>query len=225
MRCFRLFPALLLAHTAGAQLPAFQGNFGVQAGVTVPTGEFADTWGSPMFTLGGQFSAPLGLMPLQSGLNFGYGFMDRTSAELPLSDPVLTADHGTLEVRAKTLAYHPFLRMSPLRGKLRPYVEGLVGLRQFTTFNTVRVDGLDEPLQRDRTANDFVFSSGWAAGLQMGWGGIGYVEARVERFHGGQATYVDPASVTVDPAGAVAFNTLNSRTDLVNVLLGIGIRF
>lgn len=225
MRRFHLLTALLLVRTAGAQVPAFQGNIGALAGVALPTGEFADTWRSPMFTLGGQFSAPLGLLPLQSGLNFGYGFMSRATAELPLADPAITADHGTLEVHAKTLAYHPFLRLSPLRGKLRPYVEGLVGVRQFTTFSTVRVDGLDEPLQRDRAANDLVFSSGWAAGLQLGWGGIGYLEARVERFHGGDATYVDPSTVTVDPTGAVTFNSLNSRTDLMNLLLGIGIRF
>ncbi|MBP9159201.1 MAG: hypothetical protein WAT61_13045 [Flavobacteriales bacterium] len=210
---------------ATAQIPGFQGNLGGTVGISVPTGEFADTWGKNMFTFGGQFAVPMGLLPLQGGFAFDYSVMGRSVSTVPVSDPALTASEGSLAVRAKVLSYHPLLRLSPLKGKVRPYVDGMLGLRQFTTLSTVSVDGLENSLSRERNANDFAFSTGWAAGLMVGLGGIGYIEARVERFNSGNATYVDPNSIAVDAAGNVGFNTLNSNTDAVNVLLGIGLRF
>ena len=217
--------ALLLASGTYAQVPGFQGNLGGTGGISVPTGEFADTWGKDMFTFGGHFAVPLGILPLQGGFAFDYGTMGRSVANVPVSDPALTATEGSLAVKAKVLSYHPLLRLSPLKGKVRPYVDGMVGLRQFTTLSTVTVEGLEDPLSRTRNANDFAFSAGWAAGIMVGLGGIGYFEARVERFNSGNASYVDPASIIVDGSGNVGFNTLNSNTDAVNVLVGIGLRF
>ncbi|MGV9013540.1 MAG: hypothetical protein ACOH13_13175 [Flavobacteriales bacterium] len=210
---------------AAAQVPGFQGNLGGTAGISVPTGEFASTWGKDMFTFGGQFAAPMGRLPLQGGFAFDYGIMGRSVTAVPVSDPALTATEGTLAVKAKVLSYHPLLRLSPFKGKVRPYVDGMLGLRQFTTLSTVSVDGLENPLSRERNANDFAFSTGWAAGLMVGLGGIGYIEARVERFNSGNTSYVDPASIVVDGTGNVGFNTLNSNTDAVNILVGIGLRF
>lgn len=210
---------------AAAQVPGFQGVLGGTAGISVPAGEFANTWGKDMFTFGGQFAAPMGRLPIQGGFAFGYGIMGRSVATVPVSDPALTATEGTLAVKAKVLSYHPLLRFSPFKGKVRPYVDGMVGVRQFTTLSKVSVDGLENPLSRERNANDFAFSTGWAAGLMVGLGGIGYIEARVERFNSGNASYVDPASIVVDGTGNVGFNTLNSNTDAVNILVGIGLRF
>lgn len=217
--------ALLTASGALAQVPGFQGNLGGTIGIGVPTGEFADTWGKDMFTFGGHFAVPLGILPMQGGMAFDYGIMGKSVATVPVNDPALTATEGSIRVKAKVLSYSPLLRLSPLKGKVRPYVDGMLGLRQFTTVSTVTVDGLENSLSRDRNANDFAFSTGWAAGIMVGLGGIGYVEARVERFNSGNATYVDPTSIAVDAAGNVGFSTLNSRTDAVNVLLGIGLRF
>lgn len=222
-----LLPILALSATTGAtaQVPGFQGNIGGTAGISVPTGEFADSWGRNMFTYGGHFAVPMGLLPLQGGFAFGYGRMGREANTVSVSNPALTATEGELAVTAKVLSYHPLLRLSPLKGKVRPYVDGMIGLRQFTTQSILRVDGLEDPLSRERNANDFAFSTGWAAGVMVRLGGIGYVEARVERFNSGKASYVDPSSITVDGAGNMGFNVLNSNTDAVNVLLGIGLRF
>lgn len=216
---------LSVAGDATAQLPGFQGNLGGTAGISIPTGEFADTWGKDMFTFGGHFSVPMGPLPLQAGLGFNYGIMGRNTSQVPVADPAVVATEGTLSVKAKVLTYHPLLRLSPLKGKVRPYVDGMIGMRQFTTMSTIRVDGLEDPLSRERNANDFAFSTGWAAGVMVGWGGIAYVEARVERINSGNASYVDPGSITVDGTGTLGFHTLNSHTDAVNVLLGIGLRF
>jgi hypothetical protein len=56
-------------------------------------------------------------------------------------------------------------------------------------------------------------------------GKAAYVELRVQRFNSGEATYVDPKSVTVSDQGTVGFSTLTSKTDVTNVGLGVGFRF
>lgn len=214
-----------VSHGAFAQENHYQGNLGGTVGVGVPTGEFADTWGKEMFTFGGQLAAPSRRLPLQLGFAFGYGIMGKEMGKVMVSDPSLLATEDRLTVKAKVLSYHPFLRLSPSKGKVRPYVDGLVGMRQFTTRSRLTVEGLDKPLSKERNANDFVMSTGWAAGLMVTLGGAGYIEARVERFHSGKTTYVDPSSIAVDPNGEVSFSTLNSATGTVNVLLGLGFRF
>lgn len=222
-------PILLLACcaslTATAQLTGFQGNIGATTGLAVPTGEFADTWGRNMFTWGGHITLPARLLPFQWGFAFDYGMMGNERTTVPVSMPELTATEGDLAVHARVLSYHPLLRFSPLKGKVRPYVDGMAGFRQFTTKSTVTVDGLNEPIKEERHANDFTLSAGWATGLMVTLGGVGYVEARVERFYSGNASYVDPSSITVDGGGNLGFNTLESTTDGVNVLVGIGLRF
>ena len=226
MRRFLLpFLALFAATCAVAQIPGFQGNLGVTVGISVPTGEFADTWGKNMFTYGGHLAMPLGVLPFQAGFAFDHSRMGYEMSTVPVSNPALTATEGKLAVTAKVLSYHPLLRLSPLKGKVQPYVEGMIGMRQFTTKTIFTVDGLEGPLSKERNANDFTFSTGWAAGVMVGLGRIAYVEARVERFNSRNATYVDPSTINVDGAGNVGFDVLRSNTDAVNVLLGIGLRF
>jgi hypothetical protein len=101
----------------------------------------------------------------------------------------------------------------------------MMGVRQFTTVSTMTVGGLDQPVSRERDANAFAFSTGWAAGLMVRFAGIAYIEGRVERFSSGKASYVDPASISISNSGVVGYSTLNSRTDAVNILVGIGLRF
>jgi hypothetical protein len=51
------------------------------------------------------------------------------------------------------------------------------------------------------------------------------VEGRVERLWGGRVSYVDPTSITISDTGEMSYGTLSSATDVVNVQVGIGLRF
>ena len=220
-----LLAALAIHPCAMAQDRGYQGDLGGTIGLGLPVGEFADTWGQEMFTFGARLALPSRRLPFQLGFVFGHGQMGREQATVPVDLPDLAATEGRLKVKTKVLNYHPMLRFSPSKGKVRPYVEGLAGLRQFTTQSKVTVEGLDKPLINVRHENDFVLSTGWAAGLMVGLGGTGYLEARVERLYSGTTKYVDPMSITAGPAGEVVFNTLESPTGTLSVLLGLGLRF
>jgi hypothetical protein len=208
-----------------AQENRYQGGLAGHIGMSIPTGEFEKSFGQNMFHLGATLSFPFNQSPIHGGLAFGYDIMGSENSTVPITTDNLPATDGDLDVRCKVFSYHTFLRLSPLKTKVRPYVDALVGFRQFSTITKVTAEGVEEPISKTHNANDLAFSKGWAAGLQIMLGDVGLLELRVERFDSGEADYVDPASITVSESGAVGYNTLRSNTDVTNVMLGLGIRF
>lgn len=225
-------PATLLLSSATFLLHAQSGNKGWQGtlggglGISVPTGEFANTLGKNMFMLDAHVAYPMHHIPvLQGGFAFGYSVMGQNEKTVPVTTTYPGVTEGTLTTRCKVFSYHPLLRLNPLQGRVRPYVDGMVGFRQFSTTSKVTADGVEGNISKERDQTNVVFSTGWAAGVMVMLGKLAYVEARVERFNSGKATYADPESVTVSDQGVVSFNTLTSNTDVTNVLFGFGLRF
>lgn len=203
----------------------FEGTLVGSAGVSSPMSGFAEVWGSEMFTFGGHIAFPLGHTPLQAGFEFGYGIMDTRTSDITTHNENEDATKGTLTTRCKILGYHPLLRLSPLKGRVRPYADGLIGVRQFITTSTMTADGAHGNIGKDRELMDLALSKGWAAGIMFSIGDAGVIDLRAEGFDSGKATYVDPDSIEVSEDGIVSFSTLTSETDVINLLLGIGLRF
>lgn len=217
-------PTLLTQAQSGNK--GWQGTLGGGIGLSIPTGEFDRTLGKNMFMLDAHLAYPLGHIPvLQGGFAFGYSVMGKNERTVPITTDYQGITEGTLTTRCKVFSYHPLLRLNPLQGHIRPYVDGMVGFRQFSTTSKVTADGVEGNISKERDQTDVAFSTGWAAGVMVTLGDLAYVEARVERFDSGKATYADPESVTVSDQGVVGFNTLTSNTDVTNVLVGIGVRF
>ncbi len=211
---------------AQAQEADHQGTLGGGIGVSSPTGDFDRAWGRDMFLIGAQLAYPMRRVPiLQVGFSFGYSVMGRNSTEVPINTNYQNINTGELTTRSKIFGYHPLLRLTPLTGKVRPYADGMVGFRQFSTVSKVTAKGTEGNVSKERNEGDLAFSLGWAAGVQVMLGTKAYAEVRVERFNSGEATYVDPSSVSVSDQGEVSFNTLTSNTDVTNVLFGVGFRF
>jgi hypothetical protein len=226
MRKLILLTTLLIAAQGMAQTDrTHEGGLGLNMGIGLPQGGYADTLGKDLFTFGAHLAIPSRRMPFQVGFAFNYGVMGRKTSKVIVTDEALQNSEGRMALNTKVLSYHPFLRFTPLTGGVRPYVDGIVGLRHFSTKSKVTVDGLQEPLQKERHSDDMVLSSGWAAGVMVMLGGTAYLEARVERMYSGKATYVDPNSITIDSQGNVGFSTLKSSTGTLNALLGVGFRF
>ncbi len=211
---------------ATAQDTDFQGTLGGGIGLSVPTGEFQGSVEKNMLLLDGRLAFPLGRIPIvQGGFAFGYSVMGRNDKTVPIVTEYLGITEGTLTTRSKVFSYHPLLRLNPLTGRIRPYVDGMVGFRQFSTTTKVTADGVEENISKERNESDVAFSTGWAAGLMYTFGDRGYIELRMEFFDSGEATYVDPESVTISDQGSVGYNTRTSNTDVTNITGGIGLLF
>lgn len=217
--------AALLAFP-GLRAQPFQGSLAGGIGLSIPTGEFANTYGTNMFAVNAHLAVPMHHLPLlQVGFDFGYAILGSQSADVHITSDYQGITEGQLTTRSKVFSYHPLIRLSPARGKLRPYGDLMAGFRQFSTVSKVTADGFSGSVSRERNSNDVVFSTGWAVGLQYAIAPLILVEARVQHFSSGRATYVDPNSITISDQGSVAFGTLTSGTDVTNVIVGIGLRF
>jgi len=192
--------------------------------IGIPRGSFNDTWGRELVGFSAQLATPMRLLPVSWGFDFGYARMGGEQGVVPVNQEFINATEADLKINVNAYSYHGFVRLRPLRGQVSPYVDVMAGLRHFTSRSTVKVQGMSEPLEKERRASDFVGSAGWAAGVMVGVSGALYVEGRVERLNGGRASYVDPRTIVISPDGAVNFNTLSSGTGLVTVQLGIGLR-
>jgi opacity protein-like surface antigen len=167
----------------------------------------------------------MSILPFDWGFDFAWGRMGGNEQEVPINEQHIAATTGDLRINSDIFGYHGLLRLKPFNGKVSPYIEGLAGIRQFTTRTRIHVEGMDSPYVDQRNANEFIWSHGWAAGLQIAPAKHFYVEGRVERLNGGKVSYVDPTSIDISPEGVVTYGTLTSGVRVVNIHLGIGLRF
>ncbi|HRP00711.1 MAG TPA: hypothetical protein PLN54_14870, partial [Flavobacteriales bacterium] len=89
----------------------------------------------------------------------------------------------------------------------------------------ITVEGVDQPVQEQRQRSEFAGSTGWAAGVMVAPSRNFFIEGRLERLTTGNVTFVEPGSISIAPDGSVAYQTISAPTRMVNVHLGIGLRF
>jgi opacity protein-like surface antigen len=193
--------------------------------IAIPFGEFDQALDKQMVGVSANLTVPMRLLPFDIGFDFSWARMGSVRDVVTVNDEYVDATTGDLRTRSEVYGYHGQLRFKPFNGKVSPYIEGMAGLRQFTTRTDITVDGLDQPIMTQRNANSFVGSYGWAVGIQVAPTKVFYIEGRVERLEGGRVSYVDPRSIAVSPDGDVSYATVSSGANVVNVHLGIGFRF
>lgn len=193
--------------------------------IGVPIGQFDDTWGRQLVGLSGNLTIPMRRLPLSYGFDFSWARMGSKSREVPVDEPNLAATTGEMTVRSNVYGYHGMLRLQPFHGKVSPYIDGMAGFRHFVTSTEIEVAGMDQPYFEQRNESSVIGSTGLAAGIYFAPSRNFVLEGRVERLTGGQVNYVDPRSIEIDSAGNVQYSTLSSGTRIVNITLGIGLRF
>lgn len=189
----------------------------------IPLGEFDHTWGNNLVGLSANIAMPLRMLPLELGYDFAWNRMGSEYSELkPPGGLLSTAQGRRVSVTSNVLGHHALARLNPLRGKVRPYGEVMLGARHFVTRSTVTApDGLSD----DERDGQWVTSYGWAVGLMYGLGRQFFVEGRVERLFNGKVDYVDPETITIASDGRVTYEKLNSRTESLQIQVGVGLRF
>lgn len=220
-----LLAACFVSQAAMAQLQRRPVTLGGGLEIAIPYGEFEEALDKQMAGLSANLTVPMRLLPFDLGFDFAWARMGSERDVVAVNEEHIDATTGDLRTRSEVYGYHGQLRLKPFNGKVSPYIEGMAGLRQFTTRTDITVSGLDQPVMTQRNTNSFVGSYGWAAGIQVAPSKVFYIEGRVERLEGGKVTYVDPRSITVSPDGEMTYTTLTSGANVVNVHLGIGFRF
>ena len=224
---------LLVTSSVDSFAQGVRGEGGLSFTVGVPQGEFGDQLDNPGF--GGSLYGGIGLgaSPIVLGADVGfliYGHERRTE---PFSTtiPDVTVDVIT---NNNLVSGHLFARLQPPRGTFRPYADVLFGFKYLFTDTRIRSEGFndDEPIARSTNFDDTALSYGAGGGIQIqvfdGQGGEGpqavYIELGARYLIGRPAEYLKEGSVRREN-GRVAFDVTKSDTDMLNVKLGVGVRF
>jgi hypothetical protein len=207
----------------------------------VPQGDFADN----VDDLGIGVTALLGGRIPGSPLTLGteIGFLNYGTAEqlqvFNLADvPVEVLDVG---ISTNMVLGHLVARLQPSVGAFQPYIEGLAGVKFFSTRTGVEGDfiidgryGTDNNFDAVANVNDWAFSLGGGAGLDLALfsGPMGFEGERgsvalnlgVRYLFGTEAEYVSRAGIR-QVEGQLLFEVRESRTDLIMPTAGIRVKF
>jgi hypothetical protein len=201
-----------------------------QAGVdfltVLPRGEFKDNIKNNGYGVGGHFLVRLKQSPILVGIDLGgvvYGSETRKVTLLP----------DVPEVRAEVTTgnniflTHFLVRAQPRHGVVRPYADGLIGFKYLFTNTSINIDS--ENSASETNLSDLTLSYGFGGGVQVRLNPNPkrlevLLDGKVRYLRGSPAEYLREGSIRREN-GAVFFDVLRSRTDVVTAQVGITFRF
>jgi hypothetical protein len=202
-----------------------------QAGIyfttIVPRGEFSENVTNNGYGVSGQVLVRLGGSPFLAGGDLGIAIYGSESRREPISATI-----PNLQVRVRTtnniFFSHFVLRAQPRSGPVRPYVDGLIGLKHLFTRTSISDLSDDETFASSTDLSDTTLSYGFGGGLQIplskGPEARILLDTGVRYLRGARAIYLRKGSIR-EENGLVFFDVLSSRTDVLAVQIGVTFRF
>ena len=218
----------------------------------LPQGEFKEE-GVPTgigFDINGMYYP---VKELGFGLNLGgsiYGYSERKIPFNYYTDLVTIT-----EKTSNNIAHgHIFFRIMPFQGNITPYFEGLVGLKNLSTTTELVNESCDDndateyddcQIAESTNASDTALSYGVGAGLEIKLGALGYDDSDMEDnligdlsfFVNGRYLWGREAKYLKDEENSIVFtnpqdgpvetifNWSESKTDLLQISVGVSIKF
>tara|TARA_Y100001968_G_C19180562_1_gene630175 strand:+ start:12 stop:743 length:732 start_codon:yes stop_codon:yes gene_type:complete len=188
---------------------------------------------------------------LAFGINFGGSVYDISRRPIPLNyyTDLITITEET----SNNIAYgHLFMKVVPFQTKVKPFFEGLIGLKNLNTKTKVySQDCTDDPdtdhdeceIAKSTNASDNAFSYGFGGGFEIQLidfnsteSGYSDIEAGNLSFlfsfrylYGNEARYLKKGSIEYtnpeDGPVTTTFNWSQSRTDLIQLNFGLQMTF
>jgi len=232
------------APPANAERPPIAGQINLRGTVGVPQGSLQDNIGG----VGGGAHLYLGgwirQSPVLAGVDIGILNYGRTSDNVPFSRTVGPRIPVDVTTTNNVLETHLSVRLQPRRGRLRPFIEGLVGFKYLFTRTSLSEEDLGDNVDAgDNIASstnfdDFAFSGGAGAGLDVRVyqpddpakrvQGVG-LHLGVQYLLGQEAEYLAEGALTDDnDNGELDRSELDvrrSRTTLLQPQFGVTVRF
>jgi len=193
----------------------------------IPRGQFSENVTNNGYGGGGQFLVRLGPSPFLVGADAGAVIYGSESRREPISATI-----PNLQVRVRTtnniLLAHFLLRVQPRKGAVRPYADGLIGLKHLFTRTTISDLSDDDDIASSTDLSDTTLSYGFGGGIQIpltrGPEARILLDTNVRYLRGSQAEYLKKGSIRQE-GGRAVFDVLSSRTDVIAVQVGVIFRF
>lgn len=200
-----------------------------------PQNEFRDNVTQIGFSGVGHFVYNFRNSPISMGLSLGYLVYGSETREEPFS---LMVPDVLLNVTTSNNIFlcHFLFRVQPPKGRLRPYLDGLIGLNYLYTNTRVlsQRSSEDNPIARTNIYNDLVFSYGAGGGLMIevlskkkekreGFF-VMYIDLSARYLKGGRAEYLKKGSIYQEN-DQVLYDVNRSTTDLLSGNIGVSFSF
>ncbi|MFH2055816.1 MAG: hypothetical protein ABIJ61_07655 [bacterium] len=200
-----------------------------------PQGELDDHIDRNSYGLGGQFFFSPERSPVALGFEFSWMNYGIESRREPFST---TIPDVTVRVETQNNIAQGFLvlRLRTPRGPIRPYVDGMLGFNYlYTETRITDADFLDDEIASSTNQDDVAFATGIGGGVMVpvytqrgGQDGKKplqlLLDAGARYIWGGEAEYLKEGSIRRSN-GKVAFDTIESKTDMVKLHVGVVVRF
>lgn len=232
MRLKLIFPAAFLCLSLH---PVFAQNFqgGINFLVGAPQGEFKRNVDKTGFGVAGTIGWAPAETPVMLGLELGFMVYGSETRRQPFST---TIPNVFVDVNTSNNFFlaHLIVRGQPNQGTIRPYIQGMVGMNYLFTRTKIENSGNGgEEIASSDDLSDEAFSYGGGAGLMFlvwtqeeGDNGLGEVLIDVGARYvlGKEAQYLKEGSIAYRN-GRVVYDVSNSKTDLLELQLGVAFRF
>ena len=230
MKRFMIISVLFLFVFVSLGMAQSRFQLGLNFSPMFPQGGFKDQldrmgWGGSM-----NFTYRIPRSILSVGASIGYYIYGYQSRFEPLSTTI-----PDMMVKVSTtnavVTGHAYLRLQPLRGPLRPYLDCLLGFQHLTTDTRVRMSyNYDDGYPRSNQWNDTVLSYGFGGGLmialtrQRAYSAPGRFRIALDMgfkyLRGGVAEYLTEGAIEIIE-DEVFYYVSESRTDIVTARLGV----
>jgi hypothetical protein len=214
---------------APPERPLMQLGLGLMMGA--PVGDFRD---NVTFSAGltGYLDFGLGDSPISIGAEGTYLWYGSESHNVPLvglPDVAVGVDTSN-----DMFLLHGRVRAQRPQGRMRPYVDGLVGFNYLVTSTSV--DAEDSCIYTGNATycsddgdsmtniDDVVLSVGGGAGVQIGFGAAPHLvrlDLSLRYLYGGEAEYLTEGDIRWQEEGLVILQPRRSRTDMLMVNIGV----
>ena len=139
--------------------------------VGVPVGPFADNIEDPGYGGNLFLGTQLGASPVVLGLDLGFLIYGRSERTVPFSNTVGPSVNVDVITTNNIFQPHAVLRLQPLQGPFRPYVEAVGGFKYLFTRTRIEDRGNsnndDDDIASETNFDDFAWSGGGGAGVDI----------------------------------------------------------
>ena len=204
---------------------------GINFSLGFPQGEFNRNADNTGLGCKFYFTYKLPKVPIALGASVGilvYG-SDSRDELLQSSIPEVTVD---VKTRNYILMCHFLIRAQPLDGKIRPYLDGLIGFNHLWTETGIydQRGGVFDEIASSVNLSDFAFSYGVGGGLMIrlchrekGAFAI-FIDSGIRYLKSGKAEYLSEGDI-LRANGIVTYNVNYSNTDLLTAHIGVAFSF
>jgi hypothetical protein len=138
--------------------------------VGVPVGPFADNIEDPGYGGNLFLGTQLGASPVVLGLDLGFLVYGRSERTVPFSQTVGPSVNVDVTTTNNIFQPHAVLRLQPMQGAFRPYVEAVGGFKYLFTRTRIEDRGSsnnDDDIASETNFDDFAWSGGGGAGVNI----------------------------------------------------------